>query len=71
MLAEGEAVTEGSNTGSHIEVVKPPVFNGEIGKVGSFIIACRLYLRIRMRGTTVKEQVQWVLLYIQRGSANI
>jgi len=57
LLAEG-AVTEGSNTGSYIEVVKPPVFNGEIGKVGSFIIACRLYLRIRMRGATVKKQVQ-------------
>ena len=30
-----------------MKVAKPPVFNGEVGRVGGFIIACRLYLRIR------------------------
>ena len=70
MLVEGGAVIEGSNTESHIEIVKPLVFNGEIGKVGSFIIACRLYLRIRMREAIVKEQVQWILLYVVRHSSH-
>ena len=56
--------TEGSNIGSNIEVVKPPVFNREAGKVGGFITTCRLYLRMRMRETIVEEQIQWVLSYV-------
>ena len=48
----------GSNMGSHMEVAKPTIFNGEVGKVGGFITACRLYLRMKMRGTSVEEQVQ-------------
>ena len=46
---------EGSNTGSNIEVAKPPIFNGEAGRVGNFITVCRLYLRIKIRRTTVEE----------------
>jgi len=61
----------GSNIGLHIEVAKPAIFNGEAGKVGEFVIACRLYLRMKMKETTVEEQVQWVLLYVQGGSADI
>jgi len=61
----------GSNVGSHMEVAKPAIFNGEAVKVGGFIMACRLFLRMKMRGATVEEQVQWVLLYVQRGSADI
>ena len=55
----------------HMKVAKLAIFNGEAGKVGGFVIACRLYLRIKMREATVKEQVQWILLYVQRGSADI
>ena len=54
----------GSNTGPNMEVAKPAIFNGEAGKVGGFIIACRLFLRIKLRGATVEEQVQWVLSYV-------
>jgi len=53
--AGGEAV--GSNMGSHMEVAKLAIFNGEAGKVGGFIIACGLYLRMKIRGNTVEEQV--------------
>ena len=71
----GEAVTkreaEGSNTGSYMEVAKPPVFNGEAGKVGGFITACRLYLRMKMREAIVEEQIQWILSYVQGGSADV
>ena len=49
--------TEGSNTGSHMEVAKPPVFDREAERVGGFITACKLYLRMKMREVTVKEQV--------------
>ena len=34
-----------------------PVFNGEAEKVGRFITACRLYLRMRIRGITVEEWI--------------
>jgi len=63
--------TEGSNMGSHMKVVKPPVFNGEAGRVGGFITACKLYLRMKMREATVEEQIQWILLYVQGGSADM
>jgi len=65
----GEAV--GPNMGSHMEVAKLAIFNGEAGKVGEFITACRLFLRMKLRGTTVEEQVQWVLSYVQGGSVDV
>ena len=42
---EVEIVALGLNTESNIKVAKPPTFN----RVSGFIIACRLYLRMRMR----------------------
>ena len=66
----GGAAT-GSNMGSHMEVAKPAIFNEEVGKVGGFITACRLYIKMKLRGNTVEEQVQWVLTYVQRGSADV
>ena len=66
----GGAVT-GPNTRPYIEVAKPAIFNGEAGKVGGFIMACRLFIRMKLRGTTVEEQVQWALSYVQGGSADV
>jgi len=57
-VVEGAGVIEeGSNIGSNIKIAKLPVFNGETEKAGGFITACRLYLRIKIRGISVKEQV--------------
>ena len=53
----GREAMEGSNTGPNIEVAKPPMFNGEVGRVGEFIIVCRLYLRIKMREVTIEKQI--------------
>jgi len=46
-------------------------FDGSSGKVARFIIACKLYIHMKMRGVAVEEQIQWVLLYVQGGSADI
>ena len=54
----------GSNMGSHMEVAKPAIFNGETGKVGGFITVCRLFLRMKLKGTLVEEQMQWVLSHV-------
>jgi len=61
----------GSNMRSHVEVAKPAIFNGEIGKVGGFVTACRLYLKMKMREATVEEQVFWVLSHVQGEIADI
>jgi len=71
LAAGGGAAAMGSNTGPNMEVAKPAIFNGEVGKVGGFITACRLYLKMKMRGMSVEEQVQWVLSYVQGGSADV
>jgi len=38
-------------------VAKLPVFNGEARRVGGFIIVYRLFLRTKMRGAMVEEQI--------------
>ena len=69
-VGAGGAAT-GSNMGSHMEVAKPAIFIGEAGRVGEFITACRLYIKMKLRGNTVEEQVQWVLTYVQGGSVDV
>jgi len=69
-VGAGGAAT-GSNMGSHMEVAKPAIFNGEAGRVGGFITACRLYIKMKLRGNTVEEQIQWVLTYVQGGLADV
>ena len=55
--AGGERGGTGPNMESHMEVAKPAIFNGETGRVGGFITACRLYIKMKLRGNTVEEQV--------------
>ena len=66
-----EGVVEEFNKRSSIEMAKPPVFNGEASRVGDFIMAYRLYLRMRIRRVTVDEQIQWILLFVQERSADM
>ena len=44
-------------TGIHIEVAKLVIFNGEAENVGGFISACKLYIRMKLRGESVEGQV--------------
>jgi len=45
------------NTMSNIKVVKLPIFNGDAIKVLKFIMACKLYIRMRIRDMSVEKQV--------------
>ena len=47
----------GSSLGSHMEMAKPAIFNREAGKVRGFVMACRSYLKIKIREATLEEQV--------------
>jgi len=71
LAAGGGGGAERGTTGPKVDVAMPAIFNGEAGKVGGFITVCRLFLRMKLRGATVEEQVQWVLSYVQGGSADV
>jgi len=45
--------------------------NKILSKVSGFMMAYKLYIRIKMRGVAVEKQIQWVLSYMQGGLANV
>ena len=71
MQLAGRAGEVGGGIVVNIEVAKPQVFDRTSLKVSEFVLACKLYLRMKMREITVKEQMLWILSYVQRGSADI
>jgi len=54
---EAKVVASELNTRSNIEVAKLPTFNKDATKILGFIIACRLYIRMKMRNVLVEEQI--------------
>ena len=67
----GGVVVAQTQDWSSVKVAKLLIFNRNTSKILGFLIACRLYIRTRLKNTSVKEQIQWVLSYIQRDLADI
>jgi len=57
--------------GGGAEVVKPQIFDGTSAKVGGFIAAYKLYIRMRLRRESVEGQVQWILSYVQGRTVDV
>jgi len=38
-------------------MAKPPTFNREVGKISDLLMACRLFIRMKMRNDLVEEQM--------------
>ena len=59
------------NTRSNIEVAKPQVFDRTARKVFRFLTVCKLFITMKIRENTIKDQIQYILSYIQRRSADV
>ena len=55
--AAAEIVAPRPNTKSNIEVAKLQAFDKTAGKILGFLTVCKLFIRIRMRGDSVKKQI--------------
>jgi len=53
------------------EMAKPLLFNKDLGRVVEFVTVCNIYIRMGMREKIVREQIQWILMYIQEKSADV
>jgi len=57
--------------GGATEMAKPQIFNSMSSKIVGFIMACKLYIRIKLREELVEEQIQWILSYVQGEMADV
>jgi len=61
----------GGGAAVNIKVAKPQVFDRILSKILGFVMVYKLYLKIKMNGTALKEQIQWILSYIQGESTDV
>lgn len=55
------------NTRSNLEVVKPQIFDGAKSKISEFLIAYKLFIRMRMREVAVKKiNLVGVIIYTRK-----
>ena len=73
LLARGTGEQEGrkEERGRGGKVAKSQIFDGSLAKVKGFISACKLYIKMIMREEMVEGQVQWILSYVQKGTADV
>ena len=57
--------------GEATKVAKPEIFYGTSLKIAGFVTACKLYIRMKLRKESVERQVQWILSYVQGGTADV
>ena len=69
-MTEGEGA-RGVGRREGVEVAKSQIFDGTAMRVAGFITACKLYIRMKMREELVEGQVQWILSYMQGGTADV
>ena len=60
-----------SRVAAGIEVARPPTFDGISSKVSEFVMACKLYIKMKIREVVVEEQIYWVLSYMQERSVDV
>ena len=70
-VGRGETAPREVERSRGAEVAKPQIFDGTTARVAGFIIACKLYIRMRMREEPVEGQIQWILSYVQGGTADV
>jgi len=70
-VGEGAERRVGGSTAVATKMAKLQTFDRTSSKVSGFLSACKLYIRMRLRELSVEEQIQWVLSYVQGGSADI
>ena len=39
--------------------------------MAGFIMVCKLYIRMRIKEEIVEEQIQWILMYVQKVLTNV
>ena len=61
----------GRRIAEETKVAKPQIFDGTPSKVSEFVGACKIYIKTRLREVSVEAQINWVLSFIQGGSADI
>ena len=52
-------------------MAKLSLVDRKASKIGGFIIVYNLYMKIRIIETIVEEQIQWILIYVQRETMDI
>ena len=70
-MGQGEVVLREVGRQEGVEVAKSQIFDGTPSKVAGFITVCKLYIRMRLRKKPVERQVQWILSYVQGGTADV
>ena len=70
-LGQQQGGEDGRRIAEETEVAKPQIFDGTPSKVSGFMGACKIYIKTRLREASVEAQINWVLSFVQGGSADI